>query len=265
MLHMSVLYSADYVRQRVKPKAGDYDYLHLSDLLLGIQSLILRRPSRVLDYGCGGSPYRSLFEPCTYHRADLIGGHNLDFEYDATARLPASIGGSYECVLSTQVLEHVQEPTTYLMECCRVLIPGGALLLTTHGLFGDHACPHDYWRWTTFGLQRLVEHCGFKVLKLTKLTTGPRGALFLSEREFQRLTFWNAGVYGHCLSWGVRVVQRLGARRMHNAADKCFLNNRLVDAGEPGHDIYVAIALLAHRLSSGGSANTFEGLGAKAL
>ena len=32
----------------------------------------------MLDYGCGGSPYRSLFATDTYHRADLEGSENVD-------------------------------------------------------------------------------------------------------------------------------------------------------------------------------------------
>jgi SAM-dependent methyltransferase len=244
---MEDLAAKEYIRQRIAPTPGDRFYLHLSDLLIAIQSLAPSNSPGVLDYGCGGSPYRQLFGACTYHRADLVGGHNLDFEYGDDALLPPELG-NYDCVLSTQVLEHVETPTTYLRECYRVLKPGGALLLTTHGLYEDHACPHDYWRWTVFGLRRLIEGCGLKVRTLKKLTTGPRGALFLTERELYRLRFDRAGLYGHCLSNGIRAVQRLGARRMHKASDKSFANHRVVDADEVGHDIYVAIALLAYRL-----------------
>ena len=244
---MEGLSAGDYVRQRISPTPGDIFYLHLSDLLIAIKSLIPADRSRVLDYGCGGSPYRTLFDPCTYHRADLVeGSSNIDFQYGADALLPRE-AENYDCVLSTQVLEHVQSPPTYLKECYRVLRPGGSLLLTTHGAFEDHACPHDYWRWTAFGLQQLVEACGMKVRKLKKLTTGPRGILFLGEREMHRLRFDGAGAYGRCLSYGIRIVQRLGTRRMHNASDKSFAGNRVVDANESGHDIYVAIALLANR------------------
>src|SRR5215475_7010642 len=100
---MDLLYSPEYLRQRISPSAGDYDYLHLSDLLLAIQTLIPPNVSRVLDYGCGSSPYRSLFGSCTYHRADLVGGHDLDFEYGPDSLLSSEIE-NYDCVLSTQVL-----------------------------------------------------------------------------------------------------------------------------------------------------------------
>src|SRR5262245_49765216 len=116
---MDVLASDGYLRERIRPQPGDVDYLCLSDLLIAIRNLIPPGASRVLDYGSGGSPYRPLFEDSIYHRADLIGGAEIDFEYGPDARLPSELT-DYDCVLSTQVLEHVEEPTTYLRECYRV-------------------------------------------------------------------------------------------------------------------------------------------------
>jgi SAM-dependent methyltransferase len=241
------LAAKEYLRERLEPRPGDQLYLCLSDLLIAIRSLLPSRTSRVLDYGCGGSPYRPLFGECTYHRADLAGGRNLDFEYAADSRLPPR-AADYDCVLSTQVLEHAETPGGYLQECYRVLRPGGHLLLTTHGTFEDHAVPHDYWRWTARGLQRLVEEAaGLKVLTAKKLTTGPRGVLSLSEREFYRLRSKSAGAYGALLSSGIRAVQRLGARRLHEASDRSFPHHRVVDRSEGGHDLYIGIAMLAVR------------------
>jgi SAM-dependent methyltransferase len=243
------LSDAEYLRQRIAPAPGDRDYLHLSDLLLGVKTLIPRDISRVLDYGCGGSPYRPLFGSCTYDRADLAGGPDLNFEYGADSRLPCEVSG-YDCVLSSQVLEHVLMPNVYLAECYRALKPDGVLLLSTHGLFEDHACPYDFWRWTGFGLQRLIEEAGFKVDRIVKLTTGPRAAIFLAERELHRLRFDGKGLYGHMLRQGARVVRRAGARRRHEACDTSFPEHRMVDMDQNGHDMYIALALVAHRSST---------------
>ena len=98
------------LRQRIAPQPGDPYYLHLSDLLIAIRALVPVGASRVLDYGCGLSPYRRLFGTCVYHRADLTNGSsNLDFQYGPDLRLPPE-AVEYDCVLSTQVLEHVTDP-----------------------------------------------------------------------------------------------------------------------------------------------------------
>src|SRR5215813_15497539 len=80
------LAEAGYLKQRLTPQPGDFLYLHLSDLLIALKVLIPTHVSLVLDYGCGGSAYRPLFGNCTYHRADLSGGSNLDFEYCPDAK-----------------------------------------------------------------------------------------------------------------------------------------------------------------------------------
>ncbi len=236
----------EYIRQRLEPKPGGPFYLHLSDLLLELKDLIPAGVLRVLDYGCGGSPYRSLFGSASCHRADLAGGDNLDVEYGEDAELPTNLSG-YDCVFSSQVLEHVPASTAYLANCYRVLSPGGWLILSTHGTFEDHNCPADYWRWTASGLVNLVEQNGFSVGKVKKLTTGPRAAMFILERELYRMNFSEAGLYGHFLHYGATVVRRAGARRRHVVCDQSFSGNRAVEASEVGHDIYIAIALAARR------------------
>lgn len=236
----------EYKRQRLAPEPGDPLYLVLSDLLLALKELLPQKRERVLDYGCGGSPYRPLFGNCVYHRADFEGFTGLDFEYGPDSRLPPKAGG-YDCVLSTQVLEHVEDPVTYLRECHRVLTPGGSLLLTTHGAYEDHSCPHDYWRWTAAGLERTITAAGFELNALKKVTTGPRAAVFLSEREQWELNFASEGLYGAFVSLGVRLGRKLGARRLHEASDKSFLDYRVVDANDSGHELYLVVAALARR------------------
>lgn len=236
---------AEYLRKRTAPRPGDSYYLHLRDILDALQEIVPRDAKRVLDYGCGGSPYRELFSCDVYNRADLAGAANVDFEFMADARLPDQIGG-YDCVLSTQVLEHVQEPNVYLSECFRVLRPGGSLVLTTHGLFEDHATPYDYWRWTGFGLKQAIETSGFKVSSIKKLTTGPRAILTLLEPNLWKMRF-KGSVTAKLFDTGMRVVNRIGLPTIHKIADDSFKNCRVVPLDERGHDTYVALAVLASR------------------
>jgi SAM-dependent methyltransferase len=245
----ALLQSLEYKRERLEPRFGDSDYLCLIDLLEAVKSMAPLAASKVLDYGCGGSPYRALFRQAIYHRADLRGGEDLDFAYDIDGRLPAEIGG-YDFVLSSQVLEHVSEPDVYLSECRRVLAPGGRLLVTTHGVFVDHACPHDYWRWTAYGLARAVENAGLHVLDRKKLTTGARATLFLMRRNLD-IQFAAAGWRGYLLNRALHYVCDMSLepfnRLVDAASQGCKVVPALGDGEAAGHGLYVGVAVLAEK------------------
>lgn len=127
--------------------------------------LDLPRGGRVLDYGCAEMPYRQFFgSDVVFVGADLPGNPDAELELRPDGSVPVE-DESFDAVLSTQVLEHVSDPTLYLSECHRVLRPGGELLLSTHGVMSYHPDPVDYWRWTCAGLRRAVEEAGLEVVR----------------------------------------------------------------------------------------------------
>src|SRR5690606_19843629 len=159
--------------ERIAPKPGDSLYLHLSDLRLAMDTVATAEKLRVLDFGCGGSPYSSLFPNADYARADLPSVASTDYQISEESLTDAPTEG-FDLVISSQVLEHCPDPTSYLAEANRVLRPGGTLLLSTHGIFEDHACPYDFQRWTGFGLTRTIAGAGFRIERCQKLTTAGR-------------------------------------------------------------------------------------------
>jgi SAM-dependent methyltransferase len=120
---------------------------------------------RLLDYGCAELPYRHFFGvDIEFVGADLPGNPHAALELESDGTVPAE-SGSFDAVMSTQVLEHVADPALYLSEAHRVLRPGGRMLLSTHGVFVYHPDPVDLWRWTGEGLQRIVREAGFEVVR----------------------------------------------------------------------------------------------------
>jgi SAM-dependent methyltransferase len=120
---------------------------------------------RLLDLGCGNRRYERLFVHARYVGYDVdTQGARPDVCGHAAA-LPFR-DASFDAALCTQVLEHVTSPADMLLELRRVLAPGGVLILTAPQHWRLHEEPHDYWRFTKYGLQRLLDDAGFEVRTL---------------------------------------------------------------------------------------------------
>jgi SAM-dependent methyltransferase len=104
-----------------------------------------------LDLGCGLGMYRELFPNRVGF--DIAPGPAVDVVGDAHA-LPFP-DGTFDRILCTEVLEHLHTPHTAIAEMQRVLKPGGTLILTTPFVFPLHDAPHDYYRYTKYGLKHL--------------------------------------------------------------------------------------------------------------
>jgi len=128
---------------------------------------------RVFDLGCGDRPYEPLIRArgFDYVGCDLEGKADIFINPgEPIATGDASATG----VVSFQVLEHVWDIDWYLGECRRLLVPGGWLLLSTHGVWPYHPHPTDFRRWTVDGLQAELEARGLKVIAIKGLL-GPLG------------------------------------------------------------------------------------------
>jgi SAM-dependent methyltransferase len=135
---------------------------------------------RLLDVGCGQKPYRSLFDVEEYVGLEIDSpatraAQKADAFYDGMT-FPFE-DGSFDTVLTNQVLEHVFTPAEFLTEVRRVLKPGGTLLITVPFLWDEHEQPRDYARYSSFGLRHLLEMSRFEVLKMSKTMSDVR-ALF---------------------------------------------------------------------------------------
>ena len=124
--------------------------------------------ARVLDAGAGEGGYARFFARQRYLGVDLgVGDPEWDYRrLDVVGdllRLPFA-AESFEACLSVVTLEHVREPARALAEMARALKPGGRLLLAAPQDWEIHQAPHDYFRFTRYGLRHLLESSGFAAI-----------------------------------------------------------------------------------------------------
>jgi SAM-dependent methyltransferase len=137
----------------------------------------------VIDVGCGEQPYRPSLQGFKryvgFDSVDAVDrGESADVLGDALV-LPFR-DGCADAILCTEVIEHVKDPAGMLAEFARVLAPDGSVLLTSPFTWHLHDEPHDYWRFTEYGLRLIFERAGFRVMAL-RATNGFLGALLQSS------------------------------------------------------------------------------------
>ena len=118
--------------RKLKPKLWHQTYLLNKSISKSLRDVVTRifsdgKKDRLLDVGCGSTPYRDLFDPLveSYTGCDMYplskdvvacSADNLAFE-----------DNFFDVVVNFQVLEHVEHPWLVVKECARVIKPGGGL------------------------------------------------------------------------------------------------------------------------------------------
>jgi SAM-dependent methyltransferase len=147
--------------------------------------------ARVLDAGAGEGSHRHYFTRQRYCGLDL-GVGDVAWDYSSLnvigdlQRMPFP-EASFDAAINVVTLEHVREPARVVEELARVLSPGGRLLLIAPHEWEEHQQPHDYYRYTRYGLQYLMERAGF-----VEIQVQPVGGFFrlLSRRLLNALQFF---------------------------------------------------------------------------
>jgi SAM-dependent methyltransferase len=237
------------ILSRVTPNIKDDLYFHLYDLLSALKTIGFDPTSKILDFGCGSSPYETIIPHQEYHKADYVyGGLKIDFEIK-NGKIPDVPSNYYDYVLSTQVLEHVLSVSDYLSEAARALTANGKLILTTHGMFGDHPCPSDFWRWTADGLALEMERNGFHVVKLYKLTGGMRFAFMQFEKSLNLLCSMNSlsvQIFMKVVRKMFYFVRKKLVRKIEKETE--HLSAQLLTKNDAGPDNYMVIMVVAEKI-----------------
>ncbi|MGQ0737755.1 MAG: methyltransferase domain-containing protein [Bacteroidota bacterium] len=124
---------------------------------------------KVLDIGCGYKPYQKLFNEnkqvtgytgCDVNQTSL---NTVDIICDAE-KIPLP-DKSIDTVFCTQVIEHVFEKEALLKESYRLLTDEGKIIISGPLYWPVHGEPHDFFRFTKFGFEKLLNQSGFTVIE----------------------------------------------------------------------------------------------------
>jgi SAM-dependent methyltransferase len=142
---------------------------------------------RVLDIGCGNKPYHSFFKRIeSYTGCDMVQSsqHLVDTICPATDLVFPD--NCFDTVFSTQVLEHIADHPQVFAEVKRVLRPGGYFIFSVPFTWELHEEPFDFFRFTKYGIQFLVEKFGFELIEVT-----PNGGKWAALGQIRINVLWS--------------------------------------------------------------------------
>ena len=181
-----------------------------------------------LDAGCGDMPYKSYI-------INLVTNYDtIDFEEHVPGI--TYIGDlqdmymikddTYDTILCFEVLEHLPNPFKAVREIRRIIKNNGMLILSVPHLSRLHDVPHDYFRYTKFGLKALLEENGFEIVEIKT-----RGGIFsFLGHQFSNIfcsLFWHIPIIKNIVFF----INKLLSVRLSYFLDKIFDKNKIFALG----------------------------------
>jgi len=174
--------------KQVPMKKRDYRYSEFYELQTYIDLIEEIKPSVLLDVGAGCGNLSYIFQclgwkvvSCDMDFEGFALEKNCFFKTDLNQKFPFD-GNSFDCVVSKQVIEHLDNPRHFIREAKRLLRPGGVIIFSTPNitsltsrlsflLRGSLTHFENYWR----------EHRS--ILHYAQLKS------FLEEEQFKKIEF----------------------------------------------------------------------------
>ncbi|MDD8017205.1 MAG: class I SAM-dependent methyltransferase [Bacteroidota bacterium] len=167
-------------------------YFSRRGLFLAMTTLGKELQGKLLDVGCGTKPYEQYLSVTQYVGLEIDTERSrttskADVFYDGN-KFPFG-RDEFDSLIANEVFEHVFNPEEFLTEVNRVLKLGGKLLVTVPFVWDEHEQPHDYARYTSFGLQHILEQHGFEIVKHQKSVNDIRVLFQLFNEYIYKKTY----------------------------------------------------------------------------
>lgn len=125
-------------------------------------------------------PIIEAMSPEKYIGIDLEDGPGVDFVCDVKNLTKIYGEESFDIIISTEVLEHVDDWRLAINNIKKICRPGGSILLTTRSKgFPYHAHPHDHWRFELEDIRDMFSD--FEIERIEQDTRKP--GVFVKTRK----------------------------------------------------------------------------------
>lgn len=174
----------------------------------------------LIDLGCGDMPFREEMEQYVvrYDSLDFFPRNDEVTYISNIQNMDIIPDKSYDSAICLEVLEHIADPFQAVCEIYRILAPQGIGVISVPHLSRLHEEPHDYYRYTKYGLKYMFERAGFRIIELRH-----RGGIF-SFLGHQLSTI----ILG--VSWGTPILRNLfWFANSWLVVRICFYLDRLMD------------------------------------
>jgi len=114
------------------------------------------------SYNVNGSlrTYITSLKPQSYLGVDISEGPGVDKICKAEDLVTMFGENSFDIVISTEMLEHVEDWRIVIHNLKMLLKENGILLITTRSKgFAYHGYPHDYWRYELEDMKQIFRDC----------------------------------------------------------------------------------------------------------
>ncbi len=123
---------------------------------------------RLLDIGCGNKPYQDVIAPhiSEYIGCDIVQSSKNCVDILSAANVIPLNGETFDTIISTQTIEHVEDHQGLVTEAYRLLKPEGHFILSGPMYWPLHEEPYDFFRFTKHGFRYILEKAGFEIVSI---------------------------------------------------------------------------------------------------
>jgi SAM-dependent methyltransferase len=110
----------------------------------------------------------------------------------------------FDIIICSELLEHVPNPPSVLMESYRALQNGGLLLICVPFLYRVHADPYDYGRYTDYYWKTVLHQIGFSEIDIQ-----PQGGFFAVMMDSIKIYMNKIGCHEPLAKFKTKLIIRL--------------------------------------------------------